>query len=82
MEDMEEQKVNEVNLKEDPNDNGIPDWAEFTATYLIAAVCISLAVAGYVRQDLDDPTIKWLLGFSVVLTGGRDAIKAFIKSKV
>ena len=50
---MPEKEVNEINLKEDSNDNGIPDWAEFTATYLIAAVCISLAVAGYVRQDLD-----------------------------
>lgn len=77
-----ESEVNEINLKEDSNNNGIPDWAEFTATYLIAAVCISLAVAGYVRQDLDNPTIKWLLGFGVVLTGGRDAIKAFIKRKV
>lgn len=82
MSENKESEVNEINLKEDSNNNGIPDWAEFTATYLIAAVCISLAVAGYIRQDLDDPTIKWLLGFGVVLTGGRDAIKAFIKRKV
>jgi hypothetical protein len=78
----EEQEVNEVNLKADSNNNEIPDWVEALATYLIAAVCISLAVAGYVRQDLDNPTIKWLLGFGVVLTGGRDAIKGFIKRKV
>lgn len=82
MSENKESEVNEINLKEDSNNNGIPDWAEFTATYLIAAVCISLAVAGYIRQDLDAPTIKWLLGFGVVLTGGRDAIKAFIKRKV
>ncbi|MCF8002323.1 MAG: hypothetical protein K9K76_10775 [Halanaerobiales bacterium] len=77
-----EAEVNEVNLKADKNENNIPDWAEFTATYIIAAVCVSMAVAGYVRQDLDGSIIKWLLGFGVVLTGGRDAIKAFIKRKV
>jgi len=42
--------VNEVNLKEDSNDNGIPDWVEATATYLIAAICVALAVSGYVKN--------------------------------
>jgi hypothetical protein len=79
---LPEKEVNEVNLREDSNDNGIPDWAEFTATYLIAAVCVSMAVAGYIRQDLDSRTITYLLSFGVVLTGGRDAIRAFIKRKV
>lgn len=82
MNESKDQVVNEVNLKEDSNDNGVPDWVEAAATYLIAAICVSIAVAGYTRQDLDDPVIKWLLGFAVVLTGERDAIKAFIKSKV
>jgi len=82
MSENKESEVNEINLKEDSNDNGIPDWAEFTATYLIATVCVGMALAGYIRQDLDGPIIKWLLGFGVVLTGGRDAIKAFIKRKV
>lgn len=78
----EKQKDNEVNLKADKNNNEVPDWIEALATYIIAAVCISLAVAGYVRNDLDDPTIKWLIGFAVVLTGSRDAIKGFIQKKV
>lgn len=73
------EEANEVNLKADKNENNIPDWAEFTATYLIAAVCVGMALAGYIRQDLEGPIIKWLLGFGVVLTGGRDTIKAFIK---
>lgn len=77
-----EKTVNEVNLKEDSNDNGVPDWIEAAATYLIASICVAIAVSGYARQDLDDPVIKWLLGFAVVLTGERDAIKAFVKSKV
>ena len=78
----EEQNPNGVDFEVDSNDNQIPDWIEALATYLIATICISLAVVGYIRQDLDDQTIKWLLGFSVVLTGGRDAIKGFVKRKV
>jgi len=82
MKEQFEDAVSEVDFKEDSNNNGIPDWAEFTATYLIAAICVSMAVAGYIRDDLDQSTITYLLSFGVVLTGGRDAIKAFIKRKV
>lgn len=43
------EEANEVNLKADKNENNIPDWAEFIATYLIATVCVGMALAGYIR---------------------------------
>jgi len=70
--------VNEVNLKEDSNDNGIPDWVEATATYLIAAICVALAVSGYVKNNLDPASIRWLMSFAAALSGGRDLIKGFV----
>lgn len=68
----------EINLKKDSNNNGVPDWIEAVTTYTIAAISISLAVAGYIRGDLDGTTIKWLMAFGAALSGGRDLIKGFV----
>ncbi|MFW6271334.1 MAG: hypothetical protein ACOC4G_14850 [Bacillota bacterium] len=73
-----EETVNEVNLKEDSNDNGVPDWIEAVTTYLIASICVILAVHGYAKDNLDPTSIRWLMSFAAALSGGRDLIKGFI----
>lgn len=62
----------------DKNDNGVPDWVEATITYIIASICIALAVHGHIRGDMDPATKRWLIGFAVALTGERDLKKAFL----
>jgi len=78
MPENKDQEINEVNLKEDSNDNGVPDWVEAVATYLIATICVVLAVSGYVKDNLDPTSIRWLMSFAAALSGGRDLIKGFV----
>ena len=52
--------------------NNTPDWAEAIATYVIAAVCLTIAIIGFIQETIDMNTLKWLLGFAVFLTGERD----------
>lgn len=61
----------------DKNDNGVPDKVEAVITYIIAAICIIVALTGYYFYKMDTGTLKWLIGFAVALSGGRD-LKGFI----
>lgn len=56
----------------DKNDNRVPDVAEAIITYIIAAICLGLAIYGFVQETIDDQTFRWLMGFSVFLSGERD----------
>ena len=60
----------------DNNKNNVPDIVEAIITYIIAAICIVVAITGYYYYNMDTETLRWLLGFAVALSGGRD-LKTF-----
>lgn len=67
-----DKKSNEINFKADENNNDVPDWLEALATYIIAGICVTLAVSGYVKENMDPVNIQWLLGFAAALSANRD----------
>lgn len=49
-----------------------PDVYEAITTYIIASICILIAVLGYFLKDMDTATVRWLIGFAVFLSSERD----------
>lgn len=59
----------------DKNNNQIPDKVEAIITYIIASICLVIAIVGWVQETIDEQTFRWLIGFSVFLSGERDVGK-------
>lgn len=75
MRESKEQKINEFNLTEDSNNNGIPDWLEFLTTYAIVVLCFYIVLT----QNPSESLIKWLITTAGILAGGRDVLKGVLK---
>lgn len=61
----------------DKNNNNVPDKYEAIITYIIAFICIGFAISAFFIKNIDTGTVKWLIGFSVLLTGQRDIKSIF-----